>query len=76
VEYSARTSRELREACGDVGVKKLETKEENEMQKITPFLWCDGKAEEAMNFYISIFKNSKVGGVTRYGEAGPGLKGR
>jgi predicted 3-demethylubiquinone-9 3-methyltransferase (glyoxalase superfamily) len=31
------------------------------MQKITPFLWFDGKAEEAMNFYISIFKNSKIG---------------
>jgi predicted 3-demethylubiquinone-9 3-methyltransferase (glyoxalase superfamily) len=45
------------------------------MQKITPFLWFDDKAEEAMNFYVSIFKNSKVGRVTRYGEAGPGPKG-
>src|SRR4030088_3000514 len=45
------------------------------MQKITPFLWFDGKAEEAMNFYVSVFKNSKVGRVTRYGEAGPGQKG-
>ncbi|MDB6016042.1 MAG: 3-demethylubiquinone-9 3-methyltransferase [Pedosphaera sp.] len=45
------------------------------MQKITPFLWFDGKAEEAMNFYTSIFKNSKVGNVTRYGDAGPGPKG-
>ena len=45
------------------------------MQKITPFLWFDGKAEEAMNFYISIFKNSKVVSVTRYGEPGPGPKG-
>jgi len=45
------------------------------MQKITPFLWFDDKAEEAMNFYVSIFKNSKVGTVTRYGEAGPGPKG-
>src|SRR5713226_7223649 len=45
------------------------------MQKITPFLWFDGKAEEAMNFYISIFKNSKIVSVTRYGEAGPGPKG-
>jgi predicted 3-demethylubiquinone-9 3-methyltransferase (glyoxalase superfamily) len=41
------------------------------MQKITPFLCCDGKAEEAMNFYVSVIKNSKVGRVTRYGEAGP-----
>ena len=45
------------------------------MQKITPFLWFDGHAEEAMNFYVSIFKNSKVLKVTRYGEAGPGPKG-
>jgi predicted 3-demethylubiquinone-9 3-methyltransferase (glyoxalase superfamily) len=45
------------------------------MQKITPFLWFDDKAEEAMNFYVSIFKNSKIGSVARYGEAGPGPKG-
>jgi predicted 3-demethylubiquinone-9 3-methyltransferase (glyoxalase superfamily) len=45
------------------------------MQKITPFLWYDGKAEEAANFYISIFKNSKLGKITRYGDAGPGPKG-
>jgi predicted 3-demethylubiquinone-9 3-methyltransferase (glyoxalase superfamily) len=45
------------------------------MQKITPFLWFDNQAEEAMNFYVSIFKNSKVGKVTRYGDAGPGPKG-
>ena len=45
------------------------------MQKITPFLWFDGKAEEAANFYVSIFKNSKIGSVTRYGDAGPGPKG-
>ena len=45
------------------------------MQKITPFLWFDGKAEEAMKFYVSIFKNSKVGSVTRYGEAGPRPEG-
>ena len=45
------------------------------MQKITPFLWFDDKAEEAMNYYVSIFKNSKIGRVARYGEAGPGPKG-
>ena len=45
------------------------------MQKITPFLWFDGKVEEAMNFYISIFKNSKILSISRYGEAGPGPKG-
>ena len=44
-------------------------------QKITPFLWFDNNAEEAMNFYTSIFKNSKIVSVTRYGEAGPGPKG-
>ncbi len=45
------------------------------MQKITPFLWFDGKAEEAMNFYVSHFNNSKVGRVTRCGDGGPGPKG-
>jgi predicted 3-demethylubiquinone-9 3-methyltransferase (glyoxalase superfamily) len=45
------------------------------MQKITPFLWYDGKAEEAVNFYVSIFKNSKVVSMARYGDAGPGPKG-
>jgi predicted 3-demethylubiquinone-9 3-methyltransferase (glyoxalase superfamily) len=45
------------------------------MPKITPFLWFDGQAEEAMNFYISIFKNSKAVTVARYGDAGPGPKG-
>ena len=44
-------------------------------QKITPFLWFDGKAEEAANFYVSVFRNSKVVSVTRYGQAGPGPKG-
>ena len=41
------------------------------MQKITPFLWFDTQAEEAMNFYTSVFKNSKVGAITRYGEGMP-----
>src|SRR5262245_279478 len=54
----------------------IDTGQENPMQKITPFLWFDGRAEEAMNFYTSIFKNAKVGSVTRYGEAGPGPKGK
>ena len=45
------------------------------MQKITPFLWFDSNAEEAMNFYTSVFKNSKMGQVRRYGDAGPGPKG-
>jgi predicted 3-demethylubiquinone-9 3-methyltransferase (glyoxalase superfamily) len=46
------------------------------MQKITPFLWFDDKAEEAANFYVSIFKNSRVGRVTRHGEGAPGPKGK
>src|SRR6478672_11426279 len=45
------------------------------MQKITPFLWFDNQAEEAMKFYTSVFKNSKIGSVSRYGDAGPGPKG-
>ena len=46
------------------------------MQKITPCLWFDDKAEEAVNFYVSIFKNSKVGSIARYGEAGAEVSGR
>jgi predicted 3-demethylubiquinone-9 3-methyltransferase (glyoxalase superfamily) len=52
------------------------------MQKITPFLWFNDNAEEAVNFYTSIFsagpggKNSKVGSISRYGDAGPGPKGQ
>ena len=45
------------------------------MQKITTFLWFDGRAEEAMNFYTSVFKNSKIGSISRYGDSGPGPKG-
>ena len=45
------------------------------MQKITPFLWFDSNAEEAMNFYVSIFKDSKILKIVRYGDAGPGPKG-
>ena len=44
-------------------------------QKITPFLWFDNQAEEAAQFYTSIFKNSKILTVSRYGDAGPGPKG-
>ena len=44
-------------------------------QRITPFLWFDNNAEEAMNFYVSVFNNSKISTVTRYGDAGPGPKG-
>ncbi len=46
------------------------------MQKITPFLWFDDKAAEAVNFYVSVFKNSKIGGITRYEEEGAKASGR
>ena len=42
------------------------------MQKITPFLWFDGQAEDAARFYVSVFKNSRIVAMTRYGDAGPG----
>ena len=45
------------------------------MPSITPFLWFTGQAEEAADFYVSIFKNSKITDVSRYGEAGPGPAG-
>jgi len=45
------------------------------MQKVSPFLWFDGNAEEAANFYVSIFKDSKILKIARYGEAGPGPAG-
>jgi predicted 3-demethylubiquinone-9 3-methyltransferase (glyoxalase superfamily) len=45
------------------------------MQKINPFLWFNDQAEEAMNFYTSVFKNSKALSVSRFGDAGPGPAG-
>lgn len=45
------------------------------MQKITPYLWFDGQAEEAANFYTTIFDNSRIVDIQRYGEAGPGPAG-
>ena len=46
------------------------------MQKITPFLWFDNQAEEAVKFYTSIFKNSRIGKIARYGEEGEQVSGR
>lgn len=46
------------------------------MQRITPCLWFDDKAEEAAKFYVSVFKHSKLGPITRYGEAGAQVSGR
>jgi predicted 3-demethylubiquinone-9 3-methyltransferase (glyoxalase superfamily) len=45
------------------------------MQKITPFLWFDNQAEDAARFYVSVFKDSKMGQVSRYGEGMPGPAG-
>lgn len=45
------------------------------MQKITPFLWFDNNLEEAINFYVSIFKNSKIVHITRHGDGEPGTRG-
>jgi predicted 3-demethylubiquinone-9 3-methyltransferase (glyoxalase superfamily) len=51
------------------------TQEESDMPQITPFLWFDTQAEEAANFYVSVFNNSKIVQITRSGDAGPGPKG-
>jgi predicted 3-demethylubiquinone-9 3-methyltransferase (glyoxalase superfamily) len=45
------------------------------MHKITPFLWFDSQAEDAANFYVSVFKNSKITAISRYTEGGPGPAG-
>jgi predicted 3-demethylubiquinone-9 3-methyltransferase (glyoxalase superfamily) len=45
------------------------------MPNITPYLWFDNQAEEAMNFYVSLFPNSRLGEISRFGEAGPGPEG-
>lgn len=55
--------------------QQAEATERTYKQKITPFLWFDTHAEEAASFYVSLFKNSKIGKVSRYGDAGPGPKG-
>src|SRR5688500_8346346 len=49
---------------------------EHQMQKITPCLWFDHQAEEAANYYVSLFKNSKVLAIARYGESGAKVSGR
>ena len=46
------------------------------IQKISPCLWFDNQAEEAVNFYVSIFKNTKIGNITHYGEEGAKVSGR
>jgi len=58
------------------GTNNGNTKEHNVTQKITPCLWFDDQAEEAVKFYTSIFKHSKIGRIARYGEAGAEVSGR
>ena len=61
-------------ATTQTGTQRSQTPE-SQTQKITTFLWFDGNAEEAVNFYTSVFKNSKIRDTVRYGESGPRPKG-
>src|SRR5437764_13052677 len=69
-----RQARRLRSRC-KIGERHEALKGKRMIQKITPFLWFNDQAEEAAKFYTSIFKNSKIGAVVRYGDSGPGPKG-
>ncbi len=54
----------------------MKTKITRSIAKITPFLWFDDQAEEAVKFYVSLFKNSKIESLSRYGDEGPEVTGR
>ena len=56
-------------------ISKAGEEEPSHILKITPFLWFDNQAEQAANFYVSVFKNSKIGQVTRYGKEGYEIHG-
>jgi predicted 3-demethylubiquinone-9 3-methyltransferase (glyoxalase superfamily) len=72
----SKTPRPLRLIRISATLSTPEAERERDMQqRITPFLWFDGQAEEAMNHYVSIFKNSRVVSVSRYGDAGPAPSG-
>lgn len=60
----------------EFGNEEKHSEEQRSMQKITPFLWFDGNAEEAAHFYTSIFKNSKIGSISRYSEEPAKASGR
>src|SRR5262245_13165090 len=60
---------------GAVAARAKDERYQPSSQKITTFLWFDNNAEEAVNFYVSVFKNSRIISSTRYGDAGPGPKG-
>lgn len=57
------------------GISPNEQEKDTVAQKITPYLWFDSTAEEAINFYVSVFKDAEILNVTRFGEAGPGPAG-
>jgi predicted 3-demethylubiquinone-9 3-methyltransferase (glyoxalase superfamily) len=59
----------------DRSIENKQILAESRVQKITPFLWFDDKAEDAVNFYVSVFQNSRVTSTSRYGETGPGPEG-
>jgi|SRR4030095_7056362 predicted 3-demethylubiquinone-9 3-methyltransferase (glyoxalase superfamily) len=60
---------------GAVAATARDERYKPQTQKITTFLWFDNNAEEAANFYVSVFKNSRILNSVRYGDVGPGLKG-
>jgi predicted 3-demethylubiquinone-9 3-methyltransferase (glyoxalase superfamily) len=62
-------------ATNPVSTSNSNARTEPRKQKITTFLWFDNNAEEAANFYVSVFKNSRITDITRYTNAGPGPKG-
>src|SRR3954468_7502164 len=75
-DYSYRSDLQSgRRSLRDAGGPGASSEENTMPQRITPFLWFDDNAEEAANFYISVFPNSEVTEVSHYGEAGPGVPG-
>ena len=62
-------------ATNPIPSSSRDSQTEPRKQKITTFLWFDNNAEEAANFYVSVFKNSRIIETTRYTEVGPGPKG-
>src|SRR5258705_3577796 len=74
ISSKANKSMKTKSAREAKAVKSTSTRKIKSNQKITPFLWFDGQAQEAANFYTSIFDNSKILDVARYGEVRTGAK--
>jgi hypothetical protein len=74
----ARARAKLHRWCRPAGacavLRAIGNRQDDDMQKITPFLWFDHQAEEAAHWYAGIFKRSKVTTIARYGDAGPGRR--